>query len=145
MKDYDKYMHTTEHVLNQTMIRTFGCGRSVNAHIEKKKSKCDYLMAQSPTEEQMAGVEQTVNEVLRMNLPVTESFVTAEYAEKHYDTGKLPESAGNHIRIVHVGDYDDCCCIGPHVSNTGEIGAFRIISYEFNEGRLRVRFKLDEL
>lgn len=32
-------MHTTEHIINQTMIRLFGCGRSVSAHIERKKSK----------------------------------------------------------------------------------------------------------
>ena len=31
-------MHTTEHILNQTMIRLFGCGRAVSAHIERKKS-----------------------------------------------------------------------------------------------------------
>ena len=35
-------MHTAEHLLNATMVKTFGCPRSRNAHIEKKKSKCDY-------------------------------------------------------------------------------------------------------
>ena len=35
-------MHTAEHILNQTMVRMFGCPRSKNAHIERKKSKCDY-------------------------------------------------------------------------------------------------------
>ena len=42
-------MHTAEHILNQTMIRLFGCGRSRNAHIEKKKSKCDYILPTEPT------------------------------------------------------------------------------------------------
>jgi hypothetical protein len=37
-------MHTAEHILNQTMVRMFGCPRSRNAHIERKKSKCDYLL-----------------------------------------------------------------------------------------------------
>lgn len=37
-KDYHRPMHTAEHILNQTMVRMFGCARSANAHIEKKKS-----------------------------------------------------------------------------------------------------------
>ena len=42
-------MHTAEHILNQTMVRMFGCPRSKNAHIERKKSKCDYLLAEEPS------------------------------------------------------------------------------------------------
>ena len=38
-KDYFEPMHTAEHILNQTMVRMFGCPRSRNAHIEKTKSK----------------------------------------------------------------------------------------------------------
>ena len=37
------------------------------------------------------------------------------------------------LRIVRIGDYDDCACIGAHVGNTSEIGEFRIISHDFNE------------
>jgi len=42
-------MHTAEHILNATMVRMFGCPRSRNAHIERKKSKCDYeLLSHGP-------------------------------------------------------------------------------------------------
>ena len=54
-------MHTAEHILNQTMVRMFGCPRSRNAHIEKKKSKCDYQLAACPTEEQVQEIERRVN------------------------------------------------------------------------------------
>ena len=50
-------MHTVEHILNQTMVRMFGCERSRNAHIERKKSKCDYTLPCAPTEEQIANDE----------------------------------------------------------------------------------------
>ena len=43
-------MHTTEHILNQTMIRLFGCGRAVSAHIERKKSKLDFRFQREPEE-----------------------------------------------------------------------------------------------
>jgi len=43
---------------------------------------------------------------------------------------------------VKVGDYDACPCIGPHVLSTSEIGRFRIGSVSFEEGVLRIRFRL---
>ena len=46
------------------------------------------------------------------------------------------------LRIVRIGDYDDCACIGAHVSNTSGIGEFRIISHDFNDGGWRVRWKV---
>ena len=51
-------MHSVEHILNQTMVRMFGCKRSKNAHIERKKSKCDYQLPEAPTEQQIAAIEE---------------------------------------------------------------------------------------
>ncbi len=136
-------MHTTEHILNQTMVRMFGCPRSRNAHIERKKSKCDYELATAPTPEQIAAIEAKVNEVIDQNLPVTSFYVTRDNAPSEVDLSKLPEDASETLRIVKVGDYDLCACIGSHVSNTSEIGHFKIISSDFADGRLRIRFKLE--
>lgn len=141
-KDYNREMHTAEHILNQTMVRMFGCRRSVNTHIEKKKSKCDYELAQEPSQEQIAEIEQRVNEVISRNLSVTESFVKRSEAPEDVDLSKLPEDATGLLRIIKVGDYDTCACIGMHVENTSEIGRFSVISSDFSEGRLRIRFKL---
>ena len=57
-------MHTAEHILNATMVKMFGCPRSRNAHIERKKSKCDYLLQAEPTQEQVAAIETAVNELI---------------------------------------------------------------------------------
>ncbi len=136
-------MHTTEHILNQTMVRLFGCERSRNAHIEKKKSKCDYHLAEAPTAEDIALIENKVNEVILRNLPVSIEFVPRSKVPEEIDLGKLPEEAGETLRIVRIGDYDACACIGRHVGNTSEIGRFRIISTDFNNCCLRIRFKLE--
>ncbi|MBR4988763.1 MAG: hypothetical protein IKY85_02495 [Bacteroidaceae bacterium] len=135
-------MHTTEHLLNQTMIRMFGCERSRNAHIERKKSKCDYTLPCEPTAEQIAEIEDRVNEVIRQNLPVCIEFVSRENVPAGVDLGKLPTDASETLRIVRIGDYDICACIGAHVSNTSEIGTFKIISHSWENGTLRLRFKL---
>jgi Ser-tRNA(Ala) deacylase AlaX len=142
-KEYCEPMHTCEHILNQTMVRMFGCGRSINAHIEKKKSKCDYLLSEPPTEAQILELTQKVNEIIDSHLPVTVDFMNKEDAAKLVDISKLPADASETLRIVHVGEYDACACIGQHVENTSELGRFEIISHDFENGRWRVRFKLD--
>ena len=141
-KDYCEPMHTCEHILNQTMVRMFGCGRSVNAHIEKKKSKCDYVLAEAPTDEQILALTRKVNEIIDMHLPVTIGLMNREEAAVLVDLSKLPAEATETLRIVRVGDYDACACIGQHVENTSELGRFEIISHDFENGRWRVRFKL---
>jgi len=135
-------MHTAEHILNQTMVRMFGCPRSKNAHIERKKSKCDYLLTACPTADQMQDIEDKVNEVIKQHLPVTVEFCSREEVPHDVDLSKLPEEASDLLRIVKVGNYDTCACIGTHVNNTSEIGTFKIISSDFENGRLRIRFKL---
>ena len=141
-KLYNEPMHTCEHILNQTMVRMFGCGRSVNAHIEKKKSKCDYILSEAPTDEQIAEITRKVNEVIDMHLPVYEELMSRDEAAKIADLSKLPVDASDILRVIRVGDYDACACIGQHVDNTSELGHFEIISHDFENGRWRVRFKL---
>ena len=135
-------MHTAEHILNQTMVRMFGCSRSRNAHIERKKSKLDYLLDEEPSAEMMAEVERRVNEVIDQHLLVTAEYVRKEEAAGIVDLTKLPEDATETLRIVRIGDYDACACIGAHVDNTSEIGHFKMLNYDFTNGRLRLRFKL---
>lgn len=141
-KKYYAPMHTAEHVLNQTMVRMFGCGRSKNAHIERKKSKCDYDLKKAPTEEQIKEIERRVNKVIQSNLPVQEKFMSREEAGEVVDLSKLPDNVSDTLRIILVGDYDVCACIGQHVENTSEIGRFEILTHDYINGRWRVRWRV---
>jgi misacylated tRNA(Ala) deacylase len=143
-KEYDPRMHSAEHILNQTMVRIFNKGRSFSAHIEKKKSKCDYHFDRQLTQDELSNIESKVNEIIGLNLPVTESHVERAEALKTFSLDKLPDQAGDNIRIIKIGDYDACPCIGKHVSSTKEIGGFKIISSSFEDGVLRLRFKLKD-
>ena len=138
-------MHTAEHILNQTMVRMFGCPRSRNTHIERKKSKCDYYINQKLSDEQVQAIEDKVNEVINSNLPVTEDFVHIKDAKGLVDLSKLPDDVSEMLRIIRVGDYDVCACIGAHVDNTSEIGVFKITTHNFENGRWRIRFKLNKV
>jgi len=142
MKQYDPKMHSTEHILNQTMVKMFNCGRSFSAHIEKKKSKVDYHFERDINSSEVDKIETKVNEVIKSGLEVREDFFNKEEAIKKFNLDKLPEDAGEEIRIIHIGDYDSCPCIGNHVKNTNEIGEFKIISTNYDSGILRIRFRL---
>lgn len=141
-KEIDPRMHTAEHILNQTMIRMFGCNRCFSAHIEKKKSKCDYHFERPLSSEDLAELEKRVNEVIAADEEIREEFISKEEARGIFNLDRLPESAGEKIRVIRVGDYDSCPCIGPHVRSTGQIGVFHIISAGFTNGVMRIRYKL---
>ena len=134
--------HSCEHLLNATMVKMFGCPRSRNAHIERKKSKCDYILDAEPTADQVAEIEARVNEVIARELDVTIEYMPREDAASIVDLSKLPEDVSKTLRIVRIGDYDACACIGAHVSNTREIGEFRIISHSYADGVWRLRWKV---
>jgi alanyl-tRNA synthetase len=134
--------HSCEHLLNATMVKMFGCPRSRNAHVEKKKSKCDYILDAEPTAEQVIMIETKVNEEISKNHDVTIEFMSREQAAAIVDLSKLPEDASETLRIVRIGDYDACACIGAHVGNTSQIGEFRIISHSYENGIWRLRWKL---
>lgn len=141
-KQEHEQSHSAEHLLNATMVRMFGCPRSRNAHIERKKSKCDYILDAEPTPEQVLEIEAEVNKAIAGNLDVTIEFMSREQAAEIVDLSKLPEDASETLRIVRIGDYDACACIGAHVKNTSEIGSFKIISHSFSDGVWRLRWKV---
>ena len=121
----------------------FGCERSRNAHIERKKSKINYNLAKCPTAEQVAEIERKMNELIAQDLPVTFEYVTRDNIPEGVTLDKLPEDASETLRIVRIGDYDICACIGNHVASTHEIGTFKITSTSYNDGSFRIVYKVN--
>lgn len=134
-------MHTAEHLLNQTMVRMFGCPRSKNAHIERKKSKINYVLAHEPSAEQIIQIESKMNELIQAALPVSYEFVRREEVPDYIPLDRLSDDA-DEIRLVRIGDYDVCACVGCHVAHTGELGGFKINSTSYQNGQFRIVFKL---
>ena len=142
-KSYAPRMHSAEHILNQVMVRKFDCGRCFSAHVNKKKSKCDYHFARALTEPEAQEVEAAVNEAVRANLEVTEEVISLAEAEQLFNLTRLPDEVET-VRIVRIGDFDACPCIGEHVENTSEIGMFQMVSQSWSEGVLRIRYRLGD-
>ena len=139
-------MHTAEHILNRAMVNHFGCKRSGNTHIERKKSKMSFLLSQCPTPEEVENLIDAVNKVIAEDLPVTYSFESVNDLEEGISLDKLPKNASDTIRIVRVGDYDKCACIGLHVEHTAQIGKVVLLGTNWDEEKksFRIRFKLED-
>ncbi|MBD5200410.1 MAG: hypothetical protein HDS83_08540 [Bacteroidales bacterium] len=137
-------MHTAEHLLNATMVKMFGCPRSERNHIERTKSKCDYRLDRQLTDEELQKVSDAVNEVINRDLKVEYSFISVEEATGKFNLDRLPDDASSTLRIVTIGDYDACPCVGSHVESTSQIGHFRISSSRYADGWQRIVFRLDD-
>ena len=136
--------HTAEHLLNQTMIRMFGCERSYNAHIERKKSKMSFHIDRKPDRKQEKEIEQQMNQLIEADLPVTFQTVKRDELPPEVSTSRLPADAGDTVRLVRIGDYDVCPCIGKHVKSTSQIGRFELLgtNWDEQERSFRIRFKI---
>ncbi len=139
-ENIDPKMHTAEHILNQTMVRLFKTKRCFSAHIEKKKSKCDYRFDRFLTADEILELEKRVNDIIESDLPVTFEMMPSQQVKKLFKS-RAPEGEGD-VKIVKIGDYDAIPCVGPHVKSAKELGQFKIISSDYNEGVLRIRYKL---
>lgn len=136
--------HTAEHLLNQTMIRIFGCERSYNAHVERKKSKMSFYLDHKPTRQEEKEIERQMQQLIDDDLPVIFEFVSRDELPPEVSADRLPQDASDTIRLVRIGDYDVCPCIGRHVRSTAQIGRFEMLgtNWDEHEHSFRVRFKI---
>lgn len=136
--------HTAEHLLNQLMVRRFGCERSSNAHIERKKSKISYILPQKPSRKDESFIQEEMNILIAADLPVTYEYVKRDEIPDGVKLDRLPDDASDTLRLVRIGDYDVCPCIGKHVRSTAQIGRFELLGTNWDEEKhsFRVRFKV---
>ncbi len=136
--------HTAEHLLNQVMVRMFGCERSRNAHIERKKSKISYVLDHKPDRKEEREIEQQMNELIDADLPVTFELVDRYNIPEGVKLDRLPDDASETIRLVRIGDFDVCPCIGKHVRSTSQIGRFELLGTNWDQDTMnfRIRFKV---
>ena len=104
--------HTAEHLLNQVMIRLFGCERSYNAHIERKKSKMSFHLDHKPSRQEEKTIEREMLRLIEEDLPVTFEFVSRDEIPAEVKLDRLPDDASETLRLVRIGDFDVCPCIG---------------------------------
>ena len=85
-----------------------------------------------------------MNRLIEMDMPVTYQMVDRHHLPEGITLDRIPKDASEAIRIVRIGDYDVCPCIGKHVRSTSQIGKFVLLGTNWDEmtHTFRIRFKV---
>ena len=130
--------HTATHLLHQALRQVLG------NHVEQKGSnitalrlRFDFSHPTKVTPEQLAQVEQIVNDVIARDLPVHFEEMTVPEAKAKGAIGLFEDRYGEKVKVYVIGDFSAEICGGPHVSHTAELGHFKIQKEEASSAGVR--------
>ncbi|MEK7089663.1 MAG: alanine--tRNA ligase [Patescibacteria group bacterium] len=142
-EEVTKY-HTTTHLLHQALRDVLGSHvEQKGSNLTKERLRFDFSHNAKMTLEEIAKVEQIVNDNIKKDLPVHFEMLTIEEAKKAGAIGLFEDKyakLGNKIKVYFIGDYSREICGGPHVEHTGEIHGIKIQKEEaVSAGVRRIR------
>lgn len=123
--------HTATHLLHAALRQILGEHvQQKGSNITTERLRFDFSHPEKLTEEQLKQVENLVNQKIKENLPVSDEEMDKEDALKCGALGFFTEKYGDRVRVYSISDFSKEICGGPHIKNTGELGAFKIIKEE---------------
>ncbi|MDD5043284.1 MAG: alanine--tRNA ligase [Patescibacteria group bacterium] len=142
-----KKLHTATHLLHAALRQVLGDHvEQRGSNITEERLRFDFVHPQKMTPQEIMEVENLVNEQIKKKLPINCDIKTVEEAKKEGAIGLFEYKYGDKVKVYTVGDNSSVCseppfsreiCGGPHVSNTGELGHFKIIKEEASSAGIR--------
>jgi alanyl-tRNA synthetase len=136
--------HTATHILNSSARTNLGSWVWQNsAYKEENYARLDITHHSALNREEIERIENTANDIIRRNLPITIKIydrgeAEQKYSFRIYQGGAVPSS---NVRIVNIEGWDIEACGGTHVGTTGEIGLIKITKSErIQDGVVRLEF-----
>ena len=126
-----KKLHTATHLLNESLRKVLGPQvKQKGSNITPERLRFDFNFDRKLTDEEKNKIETLVNEKIKQALPVTSEELSLKEALKSGAQAEFGSKYPNKVTVFSVGNFSKEICTGPHVSNTSEIGKFKITKEE---------------
>ncbi len=133
--------HTSAHLLLAGLRKMFGdTVHQKGSNITQERLRFDVSLSRKLTEEEVAELEQFINNAIKAEIPVTKEVMPLQSAIDSGALGDFGAKYGDEVSVYTIGDISKEICGGPHVTNTKELGTFKISKQEAVSSGVR-RFK----
>lgn len=130
--------HTATHLLHKALKIVLGDHvKQSGSNITAERLRFDFTHPEKMTQEEIKKVEDLVNEQIQRNLEVTCEEMSYEEAKATGAIGLFTDKYGDKVKVYTIGDFSKEICGGPHVSNTNEMGNFKIKKEESSSSGIR--------
>lgn len=139
-------LHTATHLLHKALHMVLGDHvRQMGSNITAERLRFDFTHPEKMTEEQIARVEELVNEAITRDLPVTMEVMPLEKAKAEGAYAFFGDKYETDVKVYTIGDFSKEVCGGPHVERTGGMGHFKIQKEQSSSsGVRRIRAVLEK-
>ena len=143
--DHTTALHTATHLMHQALRDVLGDHVSQKgSNITPERLRFDFSHPDKMTPEQVARVEQIVNEKIAADLPVSVATSTLEEAKAAGALAFFGDRYDEVVKVYSIGDFSKEVCGGPHVEHTGTMGRFRILKEQSSsQGVRRIKAVLE--
>jgi alanyl-tRNA synthetase len=127
-RELTKRNHSATHLLQSALIKVLGPHvKQAGSSVGPDRLRFDFTHNEALKADEINRVEELVNQAIILSMPVTASHMTKDEATKKGAMALFGEKYGDQVRVLSMGDFSCELCGGTHVSNTKEIGLFKII------------------
>lgn len=130
-KEETTNLHTATHLLHAALKKI--CSPDIEqkgSNITEERLRFDFNFSRKLTPEEVAAVENAVNEQIALNVPVVMKEMTLEEARTQGFTGLFESKYGERVKTYSIGEFSKEICGGPHAESTGALGRFKIAKQE---------------